>query len=146
MNIILYTNTAVLNHINRSLTQVASINGTLKEGFDIFSPDVTVEYSASYISANYAYIADFGRYYYFSQPPTVEGKTMVLHLYADSLYNFRSQVLAADCIAERSSNRYDVMLEDSAVLGVAGYVVFSRSLPYEFSPDQGKYVLTVAGG
>lgn len=146
MNIIIYNNTAPLNNINRSLTTVANLNGTLKEGCDILSPDVTVEYSSSYISANYAYISDFGRYYYFRQPPTVEGKTMVMHLYADSLYNFRYQVLAADCIAERSTSRYDVMLEDSAVLGVAGYEVFSRSLPYEFSPDQGKYVLTVAGG
>lgn len=147
MNITLYTNTSPLNSIHRTLTQVASINGTLREGCIILNPDIRVEYNAAYLASNYAYIPDFGgRYYYFRDEPSLEGDVMVLHLYADSLYNYRSQVLVADCIAERSSSRYDVMLDDSAVLGVAGYEVFSRSLPYEFRPDQGKYVLIVAGG
>ena len=146
MNITLYTNTSVLNSIHRSLTQVASINGTLREGFNMLNPDIRLEYNAAYLAANYAYIPDYWRYYYYRDMPSIEGDIMVLHLYADSLYNYRNQVLAADCIAERSSSRYDVMLDDSAVLGVAGYEVFSRSLPYEFRPDKGKYVLIVAGG
>lgn len=146
MNITLYTNTSPLNSIHRALTQVASINGALREGCKILNPDIRLEYNAAYLAANYAYIPDFGRYYYYRDQPSLEGDVMVLHLYTDSLYNFRSQVLAADCIAERSSSRYDVMLDDSAVIGAAGYEVFSRSLPYEFRPDQGKYVLIVAGG
>lgn len=146
MNIVIYKNKTPLNHITRSLTQVASLTGTLKEGCSILSPDITVDYKAAYITANYAYIADFGRYYFFRQPPDIEGDTMTLHLYADSLYNYRSEVLSADCIAERSSSIYDLMLTDTAVSAVAGYEVFSRSLPYQFRPDMGTYILTVAGG
>lgn len=146
MNITIYTNTVPLNHINRSLTQIASLNGTLKEGCDILSPDVTVEYNSSYIGANYAYIPDFSRYYYFRQPPTIEGKTMVLHLYADSLYNFRNVILASPCIAERSSSHFNNYLPDSAVLEEEGYYYSTGVLPYEFKPNNGSYLLTVCGG
>lgn len=146
MQIILYNNTRPLNNITRSLSTVATLNGTLKEGCNIYNPDIRVEYNAAYINANYAYIPEYSRYYSFTQPPSIEGDLMVLHLAVDVLYTYASYVMGADCIAERSSSNYDVMLEDSAVCAVAGYEVFSRSLPYTFRPDQGKYVLIVAGG
>lgn len=146
MNIVIYKNKTPLNHISRNITQVASLTGTLKEGCSIISPDITVDYKAAYIKANYAYIADFGRYYFFREPPDIGGDTMILHLYADALYNYRNEVLSADCIAERSSSNYDLYVDDSAVTSVAGYDFTNFSLPYEFQPDRGTYVLMVAGG
>lgn len=146
MQIVLYNNTKPLNNIRRSLTSVATLTGTLKEGCNIYTPDIKVEYNSAYIGANYAYIADYGRYYSFTQPPTIEGDTMVLHLSVDVLYTFVSEVLNADCIAERSSSWYDLMVNDSAITEVAGYNFTNYALPYEFRPDQGTYVLMVAGG
>lgn len=146
MNITLYHNTMPLDHISRTFTQAATLTGTLREGCNILNPDIRVKYNVGYLQCNYAYIADFGRYYYFREPPTIEGDLMTIHLKADTLYNYRDVILKSYCIAERSTSNFELMLEDSAVSAVAGYDVFSRSLPYSFRPEQGIYVLTVAGG
>ena len=54
--------------------------------------------------------------------------------------------MASQCIAERSSSIYDLYLTDEAVASEAGYTYFSYSLPYTFHPENGKYILAVAGG
>ena len=146
MQVILYTNTKPLNNLSRSLSAVGTITGTLREGCSILNPDITVEYNGAYLAANYAYIADFGRYYYFREAPTIQGKTMVLHLHVDVLYTYRAQIMAASCIAERSSSNFDLMLPDSAYAEEAGYYYHSVSLPYSFRPDAGTYIISVTGG
>lgn len=147
MQIVLYQNIKPLNHITRTFTLPVALVGNLRDGCDIIDPDIEVEYNSAFFSYNYAYIADFGdRYYYFREAPTIEGKKMILHLTADSLYNWRTIIMKSQCIAERSSSLYDVFLADSAVTDSTGYRYYSRSLPYEFRPDYGSYVLFVAGG
>lgn len=147
MQITLYQNSKPLNHTSRTFTQPVTITGYLREGCDIFEPDIEIEYNSAMLSYNYALIPDYGnRYYYFREAPTIEGKKIILHLTADSLYNWLNVIVKSYCIAERSSSNFELMLEDSAVSAVAGYELFSRSLPYAFRPDQGIYVLIVAGG
>lgn len=146
MTINLYQNIFALNRCARSLNNPLAISGFLRDDCDIFAPDIEVEYNAAYLQYNYAFIPEYNRYYSFKESPTVSGKKMILHLEADSLWNWKNVIMNSQCIAERSSSNFDVMIEDSAVLSVAGYTYFSRSLPYEFKPDHGTYVLMVAGG
>lgn len=146
MQIVLKKNTTPLNHCNRNLTTIATISGTLKEGCDILEPDIRVNYNLDYFTANYASIADFGRNYYYRKPPTVDGDFLILHLHADTLMNYLPIVLASQCIAERSSSKYNLYLNDSALLGEVGYNYFQRKLTGDaFTPDRGKYILTVGG-
>lgn len=145
--VIFYKNTQRLNSPYRTFINPATISGTPRDELDFLNPVITIEYNSAIISSkhNYAYIAEYGRYYYILGI-TVKGKTMEISFHTDSFYNYRSCILRSECIAERSSSNYELMLEDTAVAAVAGYEVFSRSLPYSFRPDQGTYVLTVAGG
>ena len=144
--IILYKNTVPLNHNRRTLSNPLQILGTPREALNPLRPEITVEYNAAIMTYNYAYIAEYNRYYSFSELPTVDGKTLKLSLKSDTFWNWRSVILKSQCIAERSSSIYELMLEDTAVNAVAGYEIFSYSLPYEFRPDMGRYVLAVAGG
>lgn len=146
MQISLYRNTTPINHLTRSLSLIGTLSGTLREACDILNPDIQIEYDASFISANYAYIPAFNRYYFYTEPPTINGKTMILHLHSDALYNYRNVVLISDCIAERSSSDYNLKLPDSAVTYESGGNYFSGVLPYTFTPNNGSFILTVAGG
>lgn len=147
MNLVLYQNKTAVNRSTRALTQIASITGHLREGCNILNPDIRVEYNSAYLTANYAYIPEFGgRYYFFREAATIEGKVMVLHLHVDVLYTYRQQIMAAPCIAERSSSNFDLMLPDDAYAEEAGYYYHSLSLPYTFRPDHGIYVLSTTGG
>jgi len=146
MQIILYNQTIALDHMQRHMLNPVTISGNLKEAFNIMSPDITINYNSTLTGKNYAYIPDFGRYYYFREPPTIEGNIMELHLYADSLYNYRNEIYNADCIAERSSSHFNIFLPDNAIIEEEGYVYHSGVLPYTFTPNNGSYVLTVSGG
>lgn len=144
--IVLYQNSVPLNHARRTFTNPLSISGTPREDVNPLYPEITVEYNAAIMQYNYAYIAEYGRHYSFKELPTVEGKKLKLNLEADTFWNWKNVIMRSQCIAERSSSNFDLMVEDSAVTGVAGYTYFSRSLPYTFQPESGTYVLMVAGG
>lgn len=144
--IVLYKNSIPLNHARRTFTDPLNITGTPRDEINLLRPEITVEYNAAIMAYNYAYIAEYNRYYSFSELPTVAGKTLKLSLKADTFWNWKNVIMKSQCIAERSSSIYELMLEDTAVSAVAGYDIFSRSLPYEFRPDMGRYVLAVAGG
>lgn len=147
MNIILYHNTIPLNHTARDLSTPATLTGTLREGCDILNPVIRVEYNVGYLQCNYAYIPDYGRYYYFKEPPTIEGDIMVIKLHADALYNYLNVIMNSNCIAERSSSRFNLYLADPALSGETKYHYYSRAFVggHEFTPEQGTYILSVAG-
>lgn len=146
MVITFYDQPIALDHMARVLNNPVTLNGNLREGCDIIAPEIRVKYSAVLATKNYAYIPDFHRYYYFQKPPSIEGDIMVLHLYADALYNYRNQIYNATCIAERSSSHFNLFLPDSAILEEDGYVYHTGVLPYKFKPNNGSYILTVCGG
>ena len=149
MQIILYKNTYPLNHAHRTYADALTLTGEprSRDTLDILAPEIVIEYNASICTGyNYAFIAEYGRYYSFEKPPTIENKTMILHLEVDVLITYRQNIMNSQCIAERSSSNFDLYLEDSAVAADAGYTFFSYSLPYEFKPNARKYILAVAGG
>lgn len=148
MNIILSKNIYPLNRAHRTMTDPITITGEPRstDTLDILEPEIVIEYNSEVLSRNYAYIPDFSRYYTFEKPPTIQQKTMILHLEVDVFYTYRADIMASQCIAERSSSKFDLYLNDEAVAAEAGYEYYSYSLPYTFNPDGGKYILSVAGG
>lgn len=147
MQIVLKRNTTPLNHCNRNLTIIATVTGHLRDGCDLLDPDIEVEFNNAYLTANYASIEAFGRNYYYRKPPTVNGNILTLHLHADALMNYLPTVLASQCIAERSSSKFNLYLNDSALLGEVGYNYFQRKITggNSFRPDAGRYILSVGG-
>ena len=147
MQITLYNQSLPTDRLTRSMSGAVTLTGYLREACDILTPSIRINYDAALVSKNYAYIPDFHRYYYYEKPPSIEGDIMVLHLYADSLYNYRNEILNADCIAERSSSNFNLFLKDSALLGEVGYEYFSRSFSggASFTPDHGNYILMTGG-
>ena len=101
LSITLYTSTADPKEVDKSskLTQVgsASITATPTESIDMLNPQVILNYDASYLSANYAYISDFGRYYYIDGVDVQPGQMITLSMSVDPLMSFASEI--ANCTA-----------------------------------------------
>lgn len=134
-----------LNYIKtRALTPVASLSGHLKDACSVLDPDIEVEYNDAYLTANYAHIPDFHRYYVFRKPPTITGKTLILHLHVDVIYTYREAILKCQCVARRSSSRFDLYLPDSAVQGEVGYKMYSSHFGngFNFQSNSGTYIFT----
>ena len=101
LSITLYTSIADPKELDKSskLTQIGStaITATPTNDIDILSPVVLLNYNSSYLNANYAYIPEFGRYYYVNDKSVKPGQSITLTMSVDPLMSFKNQI--KDCTA-----------------------------------------------
>ena len=139
-----YENTVPKGRLFTSLSQHKQLTGFLREQCSIEDPVIHVEYDPYIFTVNYAYIADFGRYYRITGR-VIDGDTVHISLHVDALNTYRSVILNSQCIAERSSSRYSLGLQDSFVKAEQGYRYNFSKFPYTFG-SHASYVLAVTGG
>lgn len=96
-----------------NLTPVASYDCILKAGCGIMSPVISLDYgiSSNPTGMNYAYIADFGRYYYVKEWQWDE-RLWHIYLEEDVLASFKTDILNSNAFVLRSSSSYDLNLMD----------------------------------
>lgn len=152
MTVIFYKNNSAPNVTNKDTTQTGTFNGTLRANCDILDPIITfndnIEFLTSGIgTANYFYIPEFGRRYFYDGIATfinglytVSGHVDVLSTYWESLKNCK-------CIVGRNEFKRTKDLIDTELWCTAdslyGFKKFPNS-PLRQAVGQ-NYVMTVAG-
>ena len=144
MTIDLYTNTVPKGRLFKTLTNHKQVVGFVREQIEVEVPVIHIEYDAAIFNLNYAYIQQFGRYYWIEKK-VIDGDTVHLTLQVDALNTYKSVILNSQCIAERSSSRYSLGLQDSFVKAEQGYRYNFSKFPYTFG-THASYVLAVTGG
>lgn len=144
MDIVLYNNNSDDNTINKSLTLVDTMSGTLKESCSIENPSITVECSGM-IPANYCYISEFSRYYFITEQTILSNNRTRLNLKVDVLESFKAGIGALSAIIDNSSSNNDKYLSSdiwkSKVKTKTDVVNFPSGLN-----ENGSYILITAGG
>lgn len=85
----------------------------IKEPCSIMSP--TLIMSTGYISATYAYISNWDRYYFITDINIVTGGRIEISLKNDTLATCKNAIADYSCFVERSSSQYDDMFNDPIV-------------------------------
>lgn len=67
------------------ITGVSGISANPKAGFSMLSPVLVIDYDASYLGANYCYIADFDRYYTIGEPSVYPAQCIVIPCTVDPI-------------------------------------------------------------
>ena len=98
------------NVMNKSLTQIASVDCDIKEPVNKERPEIYV--SGNLIGVNYAYIAEFGRYY-FVYPTGEHAITTRLQLESDPLMSFKAGILASPAVVARNPWHFDLYVPDN---------------------------------
>lgn len=111
MTITLYTNHSPKKTIGKRLSHVKSMTGTLREECDMINPSVLIE-NAGVISANYAYIPDFGRYYYITKITSVRQDLWRVDMHVDVRETYKDSIKNNTAIIERASGYYNLYLKD----------------------------------
>ena len=94
MNIIFYNNNSENNRLIKTITQISTGTGTLRESCSMIDPSVLTAI-ADVSNINYAYIADFGRYY-FIRKITVDRENLYrIDMHVDVLMSNKTALL--DC-------------------------------------------------
>ena len=98
------------NVMYKSLTQIASVDCDIKEPVNKERPEIYVQ--GNLIGVNYAYIADFGRYY-FVYPTGEHAITTRLQLESDPLMSFKAGILASPAVVARNPWHFDLYVPDN---------------------------------
>lgn len=141
-------NNSPSSFVNKELQNIGDFDGVLREEANIIDPIVVLqnETAAQIISsANYAYIAEFGRYYYIVNITSVSTGLWELELHVDVLMSYKSQILAQTAVVARQENRRNMYLDDGWFMAYQNPIIqtkyFSATAPFETQ----EFVLLLAG-
>lgn len=142
MTIKLYKNYSDNNVLDKSITQVGSdITGTLREDCSVINPVIAIE-GLTDLTVNYAYITEFGRYYFINNI-VCKGKLYELQMHVDVLKTYASGIRGNNAVIARQQNEYNLYLQDGVFKTEAIPHYEIRKFPSGFSGYE--FVLCVAG-
>lgn len=144
MNIVLYVNASKINSVDKNLTKLTTLTGTLREQSSIIDPIITISDIDNYIgSMNYAYIPEFNRYYFITNVESVQKNLWKVSFHVDVLFTYRDAIRANSAIIERNENEYDLKLNDGLFRTQQNPRI--AQLPFPNGFNQWNFVLAVAG-
>lgn len=131
------------NVMHKSLTEIASVDCDIKEPVNKESPEIYV--SGNLIGVNYAYIAEYGRYY--NVYPTGEhGVRTRLQLESDPLMSFKAGILASPAVVARNPWHFDLYVPDNNLPIEARTASAVLKFPgRDFDGNNNTYILTTIG-
>lgn len=142
MTINLYTISDDPDHLTKHLSAADVRQGAVRDDhMSIDHPVITV--TGSVTGSNYAYIADFGRYYYITDRDIKRTGLTTLTLQSDPLMSFRDQILNCPAVLSRSDGIENSYLPDSQLPTLS----YQQESVLTFSAMQyfAQYILVVVG-
>lgn len=113
MTLKLYNNQSEPKSVNKIITELVTLTGTLREQSSIIDPVFHITDIDNYVgSMNYAYIPDFGRYYFITNVESVRKNVWRVSMHVDVLYTYRDAIKNNSAIIERNEVSYDLKLND----------------------------------
>lgn len=151
MNILLYYNSSDNRCVNKVLLGEKRVEGTLRESTSVINPVIALADIApnSLVAPkyNYAYIAEFRRYYFINDSePITNSNLFKITFKVDPLMSFKGDILALNVVIDKqaSDSNGDEYIDDSSL--ITNNLTFNSV--YNFSNgfnDSGEYILITAG-
>lgn len=145
--ITLYQNNSENNKIGKSLVQVASYNGNLRETCDILNPVINFDdagLGAKIATVNYMYIPAFGRYYFINKIESISNNIWRIYGNVDVLETYKDAILNQTAVIARQENEWNLYLNDGTFKVYQNPIICTINFPNGFTDQE--YILAVAGG
>lgn len=147
MQITLYKNLSENNTVGKVLTSPLALGEcTLRDAESILSPSLRIATTVSLAAYNYAYIPEFGRYYYIVDITAERTGVWAVSLRVDVLETYKDSIRGLSAIIERQENTYNLYLNDPEWKIYANKQILTREFPAGFTAGGGSYYLLMAGG
>lgn len=147
MDIVLYVNNSERQAINKTLTNGLTLTGSLRNESSVINPTILIE-TTNPSSYNYAYIPEFGRYYFITDMVSVRTNLWRVSMSVDVLMSFQQSILNLDVIVSDAS-----MGDNESPTYMSGDVwkttVKTKTDVITFPSgllDSGEYILITSGG
>lgn len=134
-----------VNDLNKVLVPLGTLECAATGNINPYKLSLDIDYDAFNMDTNYAQIPIFNRFYFVKYE--IIGNLVRSELKVDPLTSFKDDILNADIIAARSSNRYNPYFVDDAAINTKRIKIFVSKFPFEFDTSNAgnKYVITVGG-
>ena len=138
----MYRNTSDNRYLNKTLNILAeNVPCTFKDDTSAVEPTIIISPDAYTPACNYVYLSDTDRYYYVADRVFSQQRVeLKLSIDVRMSFNFSN----CDCIALRSSNKYNMYLDDNEYARLQYNEVFTKPFPNAFSKTL-NYILMIAG-
>ena len=112
-DIILQNNSSENIKLDKTLTDIVTLTGTLKDKCSIIDPIIIIETThANITSANYMTIAEFGRKYFINEIVCLRTGLYEISAHVDVLGTYAADIRKNRAIISRNEHQYDLKLND----------------------------------
>lgn len=145
MIIKLQRNSSDENYFYKTITDVFTKTGTLKDQSSIIDPVIMVEGRVSdFADVNYMTIPDFGRSYYIRDITSFRSNLVMIKCHVDVLVSFRDAILSNEAIIAKQENAWNLYLDDGSFKVYNNPIILTKAFPSGFTTQS--FILAVAGG
>lgn len=149
MQVILYNNASDSEHVTKNITELTRLNDVHPvDVVDLMSPLIRIGSVSldTLNNVNYAYIPDYGRYYYVDPPIASNNKVFALQLNVDVLMSFADEIKNLTAVIARQENNYNLYLQDPEFKVYAN--TEKKTIKFSKNPftKSAQFLLTVSGG
>lgn len=122
-----------------------SYTGNLTQESGIVSPSVIMDFGNTAPAYNYAYITEFGRYYWITEITSIGGGLWRVSMTVDVLATYKSDIGAASKYVLRSASSFDGTIVDMKYPTKSGYTYATDDVTSGLAPglDGGNYIVGV---
>lgn len=115
MRVMFYRNNSDERQVNKSISQLSSVDCRIKEGTSMLNPIIEIMGSSfsAWSSANYMYIDTFNRYYFIDDITASNGGVISVSGRVDVLQSNSNAIRNINCLVLRQQNRYNRYYQDS---------------------------------
>lgn len=140
----LQSNSSPKNQLDKSISGVLSVSGTLKEGTSVIDPVILIQAPLStLVNANYMTISAFGRSYFITDIRSIRNDLVEISGHVDVLSTYAAGIRGNNAIIYRQENDWNLYLDDGSFQIYQNPSVLTRPFPSGFSTLE--FVLAVAG-
>ena len=141
----LYNNLSDPNVVRKTIQLVGTKTCQITSSCSVDAPEMLLDMTSS-ITFYYAYIEEFGRYYY-CNVNIVNGNQILVSCNTDVLMSFWNSFSSSQCVAQRSTSHPNPDIEDELMPFKGQPTFVYRRSGFAFTPSSsgGCYILTVGG-
>ena len=144
MTIKLYKTPSEVNKVTKVLNDEISLTGELRESSSVITPIIKIE-EENLADYNYAYIAEFGRYYFITNITSIRNDLWELAMRVDVLMTYADEIKANTAVIARNSNLWNLYYQDEQFKILNYETIQTKAFGVSLNPSS-HIVLICAGG
>lgn len=146
--VVLYTNSSSTRVVDKELTAILTVSGSLRDGASVLDPEILIETDLSDTqlgAINYMYIQAFHRYYFVTDMRMETTGLWLVSGHVDVLMTYRAQIRNQNAIVARQEGVYNMYLDDGWFTAYQKPLVFTHPFSITSPFASHSYVLIIAG-